>query len=768
MILSEEQISTVADHPLDDLLSQFPAKLRHLDESNDAWRGDIANLLSALIGSPAAFNLPSANGTGSLAEKLFRILQSVRGGALKLNQFCALITAVVADAADLDIWTAVISVIDAVNPLTPPPSSIIPTGFGTPVKTSSSRLDDSETRDIIERELFYEIRDCTHRAVPGFFQKHFDVTKWDQSQQQMRRLLLENHDGTKWKDFPTDPWETPVWAWLTGLEEMALTGARCTLHANRTATEFKERKGQMDIFFQKPKQSRGRFEYKHVLVAGEHKRSFDTSDFKACFLQLTRHVRSIFADQPLRRFVHAFTIKATTMELWIYDRSGAYSSGEFDIHSEPEKLACALVAYATMEDNAMGLDLSIETKNRHRYITVGDANGCDTRMPLGRLLVRQRAVVCRGTTCFSAKQGVVKFSWRSDKRQPSEAAHLLRANQAGVEGVATLVGHRDITSIAELRMGLDFSKNTRHHFRSTTSDQSDGYNRGQSSDSSGSGRKRKSAETDDHGSVRRRPGSQRSARKEASDRLKKGADREMRPSLYTKNLDDPFDNRILSCLVISPVGRILGDFNSIPELLKALRGAIRAHRSLYLKANILHRDVSSNNIIITSESEGMLIDLDLAKERNSGPSGARHQTGTKQYMAIEVLRGIDHTYRHDIESFFYVLLWMCARYAWDEKKGFCAEDETAPEESILRRWEIGSFKEIATAKMGSMTVNGLEDIMEEFPKAFCIVEALCLQIRKLLFPHDKDDRMMIGTPSAGPEHLYNAVLSAFDDTISRI
>ncbi len=317
-------------------------------------------------------------------------------------------------------------------------------------------------------------------------------------------------------------------------------------------------------------------------------------------------------------------------------------------------------------------------------------------------------------------------------------------------------------------MGLDFSKNTRHHFRSTTSDQSDGYNRGQSSDSSGSGRKRKSAETDDHGSVRRRPGSQRSARKEASDRLKKGADREMRPSLYTKNLDDPFDNRILSCLVISPVGRILGDFNSIPELLKALRGAIRAHRSLYLKANILHRDVSSNNIIITSESEGMLIDLDLAKERNSGPSGARHQTGTKQYMAIEVLRGIDHTYRHDIESFFYVLLWMCARYAWDEKKGFCAEDETAPEESILRRWEIGSFKEIATAKMGSMTVNGLEDIMEEFPKAFCIVEALCLQIRKLLFPHDKDDRMMIGTPSAGPEHLYNAVLSAFDDTISRI
>ncbi|KAK2589748.1 hypothetical protein QQS21_012574, partial [Conoideocrella luteorostrata] len=93
------------------------------------------------------------------------------------DDFNTLIDTVVSNAPDTDIWTAVINLIEAVNPSTPPPTSIIPTGFGTPVSRSSSRLADSETRDIIERELFYEIRNCTHRGVPGFFEKHYNLAK---------------------------------------------------------------------------------------------------------------------------------------------------------------------------------------------------------------------------------------------------------------------------------------------------------------------------------------------------------------------------------------------------------------------------------------------------------------------------------------------------------------------------------------------------------------------------------------------------------------
>lgn len=163
----------------------------------------------------------------------------------------------------------------------------------------------------------------------------------------------------------------------------------------------------------------------------------------------------------------------------------------------------------------------------------------------------------------------------------------------------------------------------------------------------------------------------------------------------------------------------------------------------------ISREISSNNIIITDSEEtasggfkGMLIDLDLAKVRDSGPSGARHQTGTMQFMAIEVLRKIDNTYRHDLESFFYVLLWMCARQSW-HNWSISGASQPPHRESRLRKWEIRRFDDIADAKVGHMIVNGLDNIMAEFPPALEVVKPLCLKLRKILFPFDEDGRMRL-------------------------
>ena len=163
--------------------------------------------------------------------------------------------------------------------------------------------------------------------------------------------------------------------------------------------------------------------------------------------------------------------------------------------------------------------------------------------------------------------------------------------------------------------------------------------------------------------------------------------------------------------------------------------------------------------------KGMLIDLNLVKVRDSGPSRARHQIGTMQFMAVEVLRTADHTYRHDLELFFYVLLWMCARQSWIN--GFSGERKP-PRESLLQKWEIRSFSDIADAKEGHMTVNSLERIMGEFPKALDTAKPLCLKIRKILFPLDKDERMSFGTPVGDLDQLYKPIIEAYDDTISNL
>ncbi len=95
--------------------------------------------------------------------------------------------------------------------------------------------------------------------------------------------------------------------------------------------------------------------------------------------------------------------------------------------------------------------------------------------------------------------------------------------------------------------------------------------------------------------------------------------------------------------MISPAARPLHTFRSVRELSEVLLDAIAGHRSLLEDGKILHRDISSNNIIIVelagggAQKRGILIDLNLAKELDGVPSGASHRTGTMQFMAIEVL-----------------------------------------------------------------------------------------------------------------------------------
>ncbi|KAF4506884.1 hypothetical protein G6O67_006921 [Ophiocordyceps sinensis] len=762
MALSAAQIKIIEENPLDQAFKDLRVKLR---DCADVPQKALADLLGKLLVSPAAFELSPSDGKGDLGTRLLSILrniQKIEPGALQ-----ALARSVSAECPDTDVWAAAIEFVEAVQPSTPPLSrSIKPTFLGTPVKTSSSRLADSENYDIVEAELFQEIKNCTFRDVSGFYDKFFDSKNWHKKHQKMLKGIMTEHNGKKWTGFPSNPYEEPVWNWFRLLEESFLANAEYKLYTTRTAHQFKERKGQLDIFFhQKPAPKNSTFEYKHVLVVGEQKKSYDRGRFKKDLLQITRYVRSVFAEQPTRRFVHAFTLCGSMMELWVFDRSGPYSSGPFDIHEEPDKFARAFVGYATMGETAMGLDTFIVKKHGHLSIKLHGLSDNEPSVRLGtKPIFRQKAIVCRGTTCFGIQNSrVAKFSWTSDKRKP-EVEQLRLAEERGVRGLARVVAYRRITTIAELRAGLQYQK--AYPFRG----KEDKPLVARSTATSSQKRKSSSNNTS-YNASRSSKRLQSNSRKsklaiEFNDQLSTD---KAKPSLYTPS-EDLWENRIYSCLVVSPAGRVISAFQTTKELLESLQDAIKAHQSLYMTGEILHRDISSNNIIITNPEtadgfKGMLIDLDLAKENDSGPSGARHRTGTMQFMAVEVLRKADHTYRHDLESFFYVLLWMCVRESW-EKPDFNGGEE--PETNRLRKWEIGSFEDIARTKVGDMTVNGLEEIMDEFPYALDVVKPLCLRIRKILFSHDKDGRMNFGTPAGSPNQLYRPIIAAYGEAIGSL
>lgn len=198
------------------------------------------------------------------------------------------------------------------------------------------------------------------------------------------------------------------------------------------------------------------------------------------------------------------------------------------------------------------------------------------------------------------------------------------------------------------------------------------------------------------------------------------------------------------------------------------------------KGKILHRDSSENNIIIRDSAtegspKGLLIDLDLAKELNSMPSGATHQTGTMQFMEIEVLQGRGHTYRHDLESFFYVFIWMCIRYGHGgaaQGLGSAETNGSQPNKkrirpmktSILRGWYTGTYAEIANTKRGHMV--GFEDITAEFSSEFCGLKDLAEELRSVLFC-SRDVAFVTGTYK---DHsiMYDRMINAFKKSISQL
>ncbi|KAK3946647.1 hypothetical protein QBC32DRAFT_248979, partial [Pseudoneurospora amorphoporcata] len=212
MTLSEQQKEVIAEYPLGDALDRVRNKLRDSNEADDTYRESTAALLLALVGSSAAFKLPSPDGNGNEAGRLLALRLDVQGGKIaNLDQFRPLVRHVVDNSDDNAIWAAIFSLLDTLAPRTPRLRPTVPSTFlGTPIKTSSNRLADSATREIVEQELFHEIKNCTFRGVGGFLDKFFDPESWRNEQKAMLEKIKTAHNGTKWTDFPATPDEKPV------------------------------------------------------------------------------------------------------------------------------------------------------------------------------------------------------------------------------------------------------------------------------------------------------------------------------------------------------------------------------------------------------------------------------------------------------------------------------------------------------------------------------------------------------------------------------
>ncbi|PIA16833.1 hypothetical protein COEREDRAFT_7983 [Coemansia reversa NRRL 1564] len=196
---------------------------------------------------------------------------------------------------------------------------------------------------------------------------------------------------------------------------------------------------------------------------------------------------------------------------------------------------------------------------------------------------------------------------------------------------------------------------------------------------------------------------------------------------------------------MSPVGRSIKSVRNEEELVIVLAEAMRCHSSILNRCGVLHRDISTNNILVVRESQdalprGLLIDFDFAVPVDREKRAARPaQSGTLPYMSIANLENIDtaRTALDDWESLLYVVCWLATFGISSSHINADAELENSP----ICQWRVGEENSIAETKRGHMDTERTfaSHIVKHFQSDYELLPDFASDLHKALFGHNGCD-----------------------------
>ncbi|KAL2889273.1 hypothetical protein HOO65_030774 [Ceratocystis lukuohia] len=696
----------IENHPIGKGLDAFRASFNSICEdmsilcSPDALdqldlrdsRDLVISLLTAVQNLTAIRFLPSKTGHDSLRTDLIRLNFTVASTDFNFDRVKPLLKSALADETDDTLlWD---QVYQAVTEHTPPPDRF---------------ANSSEHRKYVDDVLKEELGSI-YVGLCKFHETYFgnvagletaSETFFKQCQEGSNPLFDEG-----WSGWPKDAKQDDVLSWFADFTEklsIFAEGSKPTSTRQRRplAKPNEPIDGsigirKMDVGFVNVPAARkdSRCHWSQILVPGELKSNRSADKASESWLDLGRYAREVLAAQDTRRFVLGFTICGSLMRVWAFDRLGGIASEQFDLNEDGLRFVYTILGFLWMNDEQLGFDPTIiTTTNKERFIEV-KRNGSTERIIIDKVMQRAPCIAGRATTCWKAHlEGrpdmplVIKDSWQYPERD-EEGELLCEATTNDVVNVARYYHHEtvqihgaddDIRS--NVRGGLDVTRASNYrpeHPMPPSSSTAGAPRKGRRI--SAAGTKRSSSHT---GAPL--PPTKRSC-----------------STSLTKAGSQALTNRIHRRIIVRDYGKSIYKASSRSALLAGLEGCIQGHESLY-KAGFLHRDISINNLMINEDEDNpswpsFLIDLDLSiKEQREGSSGAKGKTGTRAFMAIGVLLGEQHSFMHDLESFFWVLFWICIHY-------------NAPNESRVvpkfDKWNYVDMEELAISKKGVVDDEG--------------------------------------------------------------
>ncbi|KAL2889855.1 hypothetical protein HOO65_020397 [Ceratocystis lukuohia] len=362
------------------------------------------------------------------------------------------------------------------------------------------------------------------------------------------------------------------------------------------------------------------------LLVGTLRCDPDADSSLATWQELSNSAREVFCHHYSRRFALGFTLCGFIMRIWLFDRAGGVSSQSFDINKDGKQFVDIMAAFILMDMVHLGFDTTMIHPNGQMFLDI-NRNGASERIVIDRAISIRNCVSGRATRCWAGHlEGypeiplVIKDSWQCSK-QKDEGQILQKLTEKGVPHVARYYHHETVhidgfadSTRDNVRKGLDISKAKPRHLNQEIPMVSSKYH----------GLEDLAVETSSGGRLQ----------------------------------SSKATNRIHRRLIMRDYGKPIYGAGSPSLLLNALAKCIRGHEELY-KAGILHRDISMGNLMIgqggDSSCPAFIIDFGKAIEVGRA-SNSESNVGTKPFMAIGVLLGHKHTFMHDLESFFWVLI----------------------------------------------------------------------------------------------------------------
>ncbi|KAF8449547.1 hypothetical protein BGX38DRAFT_1187532 [Terfezia claveryi] len=616
--------------------------------------------------------------------------------------------------------------------------------------------------------------------------------------------VMESNTFDEWmsmaKDTDTTAFERHGAIWFQQFSERCNIADRFYYNSGSAhmSDAYRGARRRLDICFLAINGSEATHSWKDVLVLGEFKSNQNQDLSKKLILQVARYVRETFGAQPGRRFVHAFTVCGHLARFWFFDRVGVSISQNLFMRG--------LLGYMEMTASQLGFDECYNDNSGTTFLPlVGSENSYPAYLHFGgkkfrllKILCWSPAIITRGTLCWLAKECdskssicadndcstctecvekmcVIKEAWR-DTQLTSESTLWQVAKQKEVLGCLDIIVAGDTDVV--VRNSRE-QNNVRKYFDYTEATLVEWKILPEETGEIGR-RKRKSGavilqtiHSEDESDVERaKPVPiMTESRKRAGSQLESSS-----PSKTNKlKGSDVVQARTRSFMVVRNVGKPLDSRIRPLNLAETLRDAINCHRSLYEKAGILHCDVSIYNIMRmrgTSGLKGFLIDLDYAHQLSNLQEQSPCITGTAPFMALELLQRPGtptcHTWRHDLESFFYVLIWLCIMNPY----------------KTLNSWVLCLASPFcASTKKEDISGDFEERVLDNFHDAMSLLKKLAWELREILFYKQTDPselevldakgftrKIQLGTPAGDGARcdMYDRIITAFNDCIATL